>query len=140
MRALRWLLGTAALFGMANVVPGGGAGSFDRLNERDRAALTVRFTKEVWPLLARGGKDGCVGCHHARGPGALHFRGEPAKDFAMLLRDGFFLLDDSGSLLTRIVTRDRKARMPPGARPAWTAAEAAVLRRFVEDLDRKQRK
>src|SRR5204863_500760 len=82
------------------------------------------------PLLTRDGKEGCVGCHAGKGGGALRFSGNPDKDFVMLLRDGFFLKDDAGSLLERVADRDVKRRMPPN-RPAWPEADVKVLRTFV---------
>ena len=36
--------------------------------------------------------------------------------------------------------RDPMRRMPPGKRPAWTEAEVKVLRDFVTELDRRQKK
>jgi hypothetical protein len=113
--------------------------SFDKLSAGDRAVFQKRFAQEVWPLLERGGKDGCVGCHTGKGGGALHFRGDAAKDFAMMLREGFFLVNDDGSLLARITDANKKRRMPPGKRPAWSEPDVKVLRAFVLDLDKKQR-
>ena len=49
-------------------------------------------------------------------------------------------LDDSGSLLSRIEDKSAKRRMPPGKRTPWTEAETQVLRAFVVDLDKKQKK
>ena len=117
----------------------GQAPSFDHLAPADRQAFQQRFAKEIWPLLERGGKDGCVGCHTGKEGGALRLRGNADKDFAMLLKDGFFLPNDDGSLLARIVDRDPKRRMPPGKRAAWSAEDVQVLRDFVTDLDRKQK-
>jgi hypothetical protein len=100
-------------------------------------AFEERFVKEVWPLLSRNGKDGCVGCHKGKLVSALHLSGDPAKDFRMLLREGFFLVDDKGSLVGRITDKDVKRRMPL-ERPAWKEDEIAVLRKFTLDLDKKQ--
>ncbi len=117
----------------------GPQGKFDRLTDADRKALAERFQKEIWPLLERGGKDGCVGCHNGKRVTALHFSGDPAKDFPMLVGDGFLLKGDPGSLLERIVDKDKKRRMPPDNRPGWTDAEVKVLRDFVNEVDRKNR-
>jgi hypothetical protein len=115
-------------------------GLFDRLNDPDRAVLQARFEKELWPLLQRGGKDGCVGCHRPGQVTALKFSGEVGKDFRMLVKEGFFLPNDPGSLHSRIIDKDAKRRMPPGKRIGWTAQEAELLQAFIVDLDRKQQK
>ena len=111
--------------------------SFDKLVEADRKVLGERFQREIWPLLVRGGKDGCVGCH--TGKTALRFAGDADKNFRMLLREGFFLKDDDGSLLSRINDTNKKRVMPPGNRPHWTAAEKRLLSDFVEAVHQKQK-
>jgi len=113
--------------------------NFDRLDESDRQAFQRRFEKEIWPLLTRGGKDSCMSCHQ-KGAGSLRLRGDAGKDFVYLLKEGFFLRDDAGSLLARVSDKDKKRRMPPGLRAAWTDAEVSVLRAFVIDVDKKQKK
>jgi hypothetical protein len=114
------------------------AGKFDRLSDEDRKTLGERFQKEVWPLLVRNGEDGCIGCHRSKqGGAALRLSGDPAKDFRTLVGQGFLLKDDAGSLLERIVDKDKKRRMPPGARPGWSEPEIKILRIFIEDLDKK---
>ena len=110
--------------------------SFDKLSEEDRTAFAARFKKEVWPLLQRDGKNGCVGCHAKTG-GTLRFSGNAEKDFVKLLRDGFFLKGDPGSLLERITDKDAKRRMPPKL-PPWKESDIQVLRVFVEDVQAKQ--
>ena len=60
--------------------------------------------------MERGGKEGCAGCHIARQT-ALRFSGDPAKDFRALVANGFFLKDDPGSLLERIVDASPKRKM-----------------------------
>src|SRR4051812_27732007 len=73
---------------------------FDKLADADRVELAQRFKRDVWPLLSRGGKEGCVGCHNGKGiVSSLRFSGDADKDFRVLVRDGFFLPDDPGSLL-----------------------------------------
>jgi hypothetical protein len=117
------------------------APNFDRLSEEDRQAFAERFRREVWPLLERNGKDGCVGCHRdAKIVSALRMSGDADKDYRMLLRDGFFLKGDAGSLLSRILETDRKRVMPPSKFPRWTEAEVKTLRDFVEDVHQKQKK
>jgi hypothetical protein len=107
-----------------------------KLTEADQKKFAQRFRREVWPLLTRRGKDGCVGCHHSRHRTELRFSGKPNPDFAMLLKDGFLLPEDAGSLLTVVTAPKRKGRMPPGNRPAWTPAEVKVLRAFEKDLNK----
>jgi hypothetical protein len=113
--------------------------SFDKLSPADRKAFGERFKKEIWPLLVEGGKDGCVGCHNGKKVSTLRFRGDPETDFPMLVRDGYFLKDDAGSLLDRIVDKSKKRRMPPDNLPPWTESQVRVLRAFVNDLDQKNR-
>ncbi len=70
---------------------------------------------------------------------ALRFSGDPDKDFRMLVREGFFLKEDSGSLLERIRDTNKKRRMPPGKLPPWTDAEKQTLDELVLAIDRKQK-
>jgi hypothetical protein len=144
----RSLLAAALLLAAAAAVPAplrrleaGQAPSFDKLSDQDRKALGELFKRDVWPLLERGGKDGCVGCHRdGKIVSALHMTGNADRDFRMLLREGFLLKDDAGSLLARIVETDLRRRMPPRKFPAWTAAETKTLRDFVEAVEKKQRR
>lgn len=115
--------------------------SFDRLSAEDREALQKRFEKEIWPLMQRGDKDGCLGCHSGKLVSALRLTGKIDKDFPHMIKEGFFIPGDSGSILSRVTDKDAKRRMPPpGKAPAWSAAEIALLRSFVGDLDKKQKK
>lgn len=114
--------------------------SFDRLSEKDRAAFAKRFAKEIWPLMKRNGKDGCVGCHRPDHSSSLRLTGEPDADFRMMLREGFFLINDLGGMLHHVSTRDKRLRMPPGDRPPWSSDEIERLRTFLTDLDRRQNK
>jgi hypothetical protein len=119
----------------------GGGANFDFLTDADRKAMQDRFVKEIWPLMERGQKNGCVGCHNGKIVSSLKMSGYAEKDFRMLVKDGFFLPDDSGSVLTRIKSKDRKQRMPPpGKGDPWTQEETQVLHKFVMDLDSKQQK
>lgn len=111
---------------------------FDKLSPEDRKTFQKRFEGDIWPLMMRNGKDGCIGCHATKIVSALHTTGDLAKDFHKMLKDGFFLVDDPGSLLSRITERNSKRRMPPGDRPLWTEAEIAKLRSFVIDIEQKQ--
>src|SRR5262245_59119482 len=87
--------------------------NFDRLSDADRNAFGERFRRDIWPLLERGGKNGCVGCHDGKIVSALKMSGNPDKDFRAMLRDGFFLKGDAGSLLARVLDKDKKRVMPP---------------------------
>src|SRR5438094_9843859 len=106
---------TVAICAVTGKTSGGGtAGNFDRLSDGDRQAFQVRFEREVWPLLLKDGKDGCIGCHVANHRSTLKFVGKPDEDFKKLLKDGFFLHNDSANLSALMETKERKKRMPPG--------------------------
>src|SRR5262249_9696661 len=107
-----------------------------KLSAPDQKRFTQRFRREVWPLLTRRGKDGCVGCHHARHRTELRFSGKADQDFAMLLKDGLFGPEDPGSLLSVVTAPRKQGRMPPGNRAAWTGAEIKVLKAFERDLNK----
>ncbi|MCS7046455.1 MAG: hypothetical protein NZO58_08885 [Gemmataceae bacterium] len=132
---------------VAAAVHGQQGQNFDRLSAADREIFQKRFEKEIWPLMTRHGRDGCVGCHSSANiVSALRLTGDVTKDFPMLLRQGFFLPDDAGSLLNRMLDKDPKRVMPPPAkdpkfkRPRWTEDELNLLRNFVVDLDKRQGK
>jgi hypothetical protein len=116
-------------------------GKFDKLSDADRKAFGERFEKEIWPLLARNGKDGCVGCHNDKKQvTALRMSGDALQDFGKMVGEGFFIKGDAGSLLERIKDKDPKRHMPPPPkRPSWTDAEIRLLEAFVDDLDKKNR-
>jgi hypothetical protein len=139
----RLLLAATLIFAgvsFAATLAGGGA-NFDFLTDADRRVMHERFVKEVWPLMQRGEKNGCVGCHYGKIVSSLKMSGNAEKDFRMLLKEGFFIPDDSGSVLTRIKSKDRKQRMPPpGKGDPWTQEEMDILHKFVTDLDKKQQK
>ena len=120
----------------------GGGPNFDFLKDDDRKAMQERFNKELWPLLVRGEKQGCIGCHALPGTGGqMKMSGNTEKDFRLLVKAGFFLPNDSGSMLSHILSKDRKKRMPPpGKGDPWTMEEIEVLAKFVADLDKKQQK
>ncbi len=133
-----FIVASAVSFSIAG---GGAGGNFDKLTDADRKTFQDRFTKEIWPLLHRGGKDSCTGCHNGKVVSALKFAGSPDKDFPKLLKDGFFIPDDSGSLLTRITSKNKKQMMPPpGKASPWKQADIEILQKFVDDLDKKQQK
>jgi hypothetical protein len=131
------------LFGASSITLAlaGGGGNFDFLTDADRQVMQERFVKDIYPMLQKDGKMGCVGCHNGKIVSALKMTGNAEKDFRMLLKEGFFIPGDSGSLHTRIISKDRKRRMPPpGKGETWTDKEAQVLHQFVIDLDKKQQK
>lgn len=116
-----------------------GQPNFDNLAPEDRKAFAARFEKEVWPLLVKNGKDGCVGCHSGKIVSALRFTGKADKDFPILLKEGFFLHEDEGSLLARVTDKDKERRMPKGKTP-WTEKDVQILRAFTADVHKKQKK
>jgi hypothetical protein len=111
-------------------------GKFDKLTDADRQAFAVRFQSEIWPFLARNGKDGCVGCHTTK-KGTLQFSGNADKDFQMLVGEGFLLKGDPGNLVERVAAKDKLRRMPPDDRRAWTEKEVQTIRAFIDDVDKK---
>src|SRR5262245_34966354 len=154
MRVLRWVVVVGFLGAAAAAADGLRAAAaeahglrpdkgpnFDKLTEKDRAAMAARFKKEVWPILTREGKDSCVGCHTTKAGGqALRLTGDADKDFVKMLREGFFLKGDAGSLLERLNDPDPKRRMPPKGYQPWKEADVQVLRAFVNDLHERQRR
>lgn len=145
MKTRLWLAGLFLVLSVGSVLAlggGGGGQNFDFLKDDDRKVLQERFAKELWPLLMRGEKNGCIGCHaQAKTGGHMKTTGNLEKDFRMLIREGFFLPNDSGSMVAHILSKDRKKRMPPpGKGDPWTEAEVKVLQDFVVDLDKKQQK
>ena len=131
MRGSRFALAGVLLLAVAlGVGPRAQEGrGFDKLSDKDRAVFAARFKNEIWPMLKRGGaRESCVTCH-LKTRGTLRFSGNPDRDFARLLRDGFLLKDDAGSLLERIADKDARWRMPPKL-PPWKAAEHQGVSRF----------
>lgn len=114
--------------------------NFDHLADADRKELAERFQRDIWPMLEKGGKNGCVGCHMDKIVSALRMTGNVEKDFRMMLRDGFFLKDDPGSLLGRILEKDRKRVMPPPSKgKPWEAEEVKKLSDFVGEIHKRQK-
>lgn len=113
--------------------------SFDKLADADRTVFAKRFKTELWPLLSRNGKDGCVGCHDAGHQSSLHFTGDSEKDFRFLLKEGFFLYKDAGSLLDHVASNDPRVRMPFGNRPRWSKDEIKLLEEFTVAVHKKQK-
>ncbi len=143
MNNKRMLVGLLAYAGCSLAAALAGSGpNFDSLKDGDRKAMQERFAKELWPLLERNGKEGCVGCHALpKTAGQMKMTGNIDKDFALLVKAGFFIPGDSGSMLAHITSKDRKKRMPPpGKGDPWTKDEVEVLSKFVVDLEKKQQK
>lgn len=136
----------AAVFGLLALSAWGlhfavaGGRSFDKLTDADRKVFAERFERDVWPLLVRGGKDGCVGCHRGgKIVSSLRLSGNVDKDFVTLLKEGFFLHPDDGSLVGRLTDKDPKRRMPE-KKEAWAEKDIKVVRDFVIDLQKKEKK
>jgi hypothetical protein len=139
----RWILAAMLLFvgsSLAAALSEGGA-NFDFLKDEDRKVLQERFVKDIYPMMLKDGKNGCVGCHSGKIVSSLKMSGDAEKDFRMLVKDGFFIPNDAGSVLTRVQSKDRKRRMPPpGKGDPWTKEEMEVLNKFVLDVEAKQQK
>lgn len=116
--------------------------NFDRLSDADRAAFAERFEKEVWPMLSKGGKESCIGCHAVgkNNVTTLRFSGDARKDYAKILKEGYLIKGDAGSVLERIKTTRADRKMPPGKRDRVPAEEIQILERFINDMDAKQAK
>ncbi len=142
MKTRLMLASMLAFVGATAALALGAGPSFDSLKDDDRKAMQERFAKELWPLMQRGEKNSCVGCHsRPKTGGQMKLTGKLETDFPMLVKVGFFLPNDSGSILAHVASKDRKQRMPPpGAGDPWTEKEIAVLQNFVADLDKKQQK
>lgn len=113
--------------------------NFDQLSDQDRQTLFKRFESAIWPLLKKDGKKGCVGCHTGNIVSALKFSGDARKDFQFLLKEGFFLYDDEGSLLARVTDKSKTRRMPKDA-PAWGDMDIQTLRAFTLEVHKRQQK
>jgi hypothetical protein len=138
----RWFLAGLLCSVSGVALLGGDGGNFDHLTDADRKLMQERFNKEIWPLLERNGKEGCVGCHSTgKVLNTLKLTGKRELDFPKLLREGFFIPGDTGSLLARITSQNRRERMPPpGKGDPWSMDDIELLQRFVTDLDSKQQK
>jgi hypothetical protein len=107
--------------------------------EEELAQFSTRFQTEVWPLLIRTRKS-CVSCHDSDTESQLHLVDQPDAAFKRLLVEGRLDSKNPASLVARLVTPDRKKRMPkPPANP-WTDAEVAIVRNFGSDVHKAQRK
>ncbi len=107
--------------------------------EEELAKFTQRFQADLWPLLTRN-KKSCVSCHDADSDSQLHLLDDPAASFRRLVVERRLDPKNSDSLVSRLVTPDRKKRMPkPPANP-WTDAEIKLLKDFGADLLKVQRK
>ena len=126
----RWILAAMLLFVGSSLAAAlaEGVANFDFLKDEDRKVLQERFVKDIYPMMLKDGKNGCVGCHSGKIVSSLKMTGDAEKDCRMLVKDGFFIPNDAGSVLTRIQSKDRKRRMPPpGKGDPWTKEEMEVL-------------
>ena len=57
-----------------------------------------------------------------------------------MIHVGVFLHNDAANLVALIETPVRKKRMPPGQRPGWAADDIKVLKQFIADVDKKQKR
>jgi hypothetical protein len=107
------------------------------LSDSDTAALSERFQREIWPLLTRANAN-CVACHNEKNPSQLHFFSDPDSSFKRLFTEGFFDPESPSSILARVSALKPAMRMPPPPAPAWTDAEQATLRAFVDEVFQHQ--
>ena len=107
--------------------------------EEELSQYSKRFQKDLWPLLTRN-TNSCVSCHDDDSDSQLHMPDEADAGFKHLLVDGRFDPKNPESLFARIVTTDKKKKMPRPPSKAWTDAEAFLLRDFGNDLLKLQRK
>jgi len=138
MRSACWLTAAIGILGFGIVH----AEEFDRLSSSDREAFAKRFEKEIWPILTKGGKESCTGCH-AVGRNtvtSLRFSGDAGKDYAKMLKEGYLIANDAGSLLERIKTSHPDRKMPPGKRDRVPSEEVKIFDSFINDLEAKQSK
>jgi hypothetical protein len=121
-------------------VPAQSKVNHDKLSDADRKALGERFEKEVWPIFSKG-KDNCLSCHLVQKKvlTQLKLSGDAQKDFRMMVREGFFLADDEGSILGMVTHRDPELRMPQG-RGRLADADIKVIREFTAELNKRQKK
>ncbi|MBL8952141.1 MAG: hypothetical protein JNK82_15265, partial [Myxococcaceae bacterium] len=92
-------------------------------------AIAARFASEVQPAMNRVGADGCVSCH-APGQGRM-FRvvADGADTFHQAHQAGYFD-DKPGSLVDRLVTTDKLARMPKDGK-VWPKADVEAVARVA---------
>lgn len=107
--------------------------------EEELTAFSKRFQSELWPLFMRG-KNSCVSCHDDESESQLHMADEPDAAFKRLLAEGRLDPKSTASLLSRVVTPDKKKRMPKPPVKPWTDAEVALLKNFGADVHKAQRK
>ena len=107
--------------------------------DEELTQFSKRFQKEIWPLLTRN-KNSCVSCHDSESESQLDIIDEPDSSFKRLLVEGRLDPKSTSSLLSRIVSTEKKKRMPkPPAKP-WSDEETALLKTFGTDLYKIRRK
>lgn len=107
------------------------------LSPEDKALLTARFEKEIWPLMARG-DGGCVACHTTQNASQFLMLKDAAAAFQKMLGEGHFDPDNHASLIERITTSDKAIKMPPTGLTPWTPAEIASLTAFAEEVQKRR--
>jgi len=107
--------------------------------EEELTTFSKRFQSELWPLFTRG-KNSCVSCHDDDSESQLHMAAEADAAFKRLLVEGRLDPKSTASLLSRVVTPDKKKRMPKPPAKSWTDPEVALLKTFGADVYKAQRK
>ena len=120
-----WIVALVLFLGLMPVLAQ--SPSFDRIPEADKPALRKRFETEVWPFFQLRVAPGTSAS-------AVHEQGWFAKaprnadrDFDMMLKEGFFLPDDAGSLIVRVADTDKKRRIAR-TQATWNGSRIKVLR------------
>ncbi len=107
------------------------------LSLEDAQALTARFEKEIWPLMARD-DGGCVMCHGATNASQFLMLKQPRDAFQKMLAEGHFDPDNHASSVERITTTDKNIKMPPVGMKQWTPDEVATLTAFAEEVQKRR--
>jgi hypothetical protein len=111
------------------------------LPDADRVAFAARFEREIWPLMTQPAdpQKGCLGCHGDDESNTSPFvlSGDPGKDFATLLADGYFDRGNPASILSKVAHKKPKYRMPPEPAEPWSKEEVGALRKFVAAMAAK---
>ena len=93
--------------------------------------LSQRFARDIWPLLTRADAN-CVACHGKNNPSQLHFPADAESSYRQLLAEGRFDPHNPSSLLARIAATDPGQQMPPTGMHAWSDADKAQLKAFMD--------
>ncbi|MCE9670824.1 hypothetical protein LY474_23740 [Myxococcus stipitatus] len=93
------------------------------------ATVTLRsiaedFDREVQPAMVRE-DSGCLSCHGTTSGRLFKVGLDGVENFYAIRAAGYFSTG-SGSMVSRLVTKDESVRMPRG-QPSWTAREIAAV-------------